>query len=284
MLEKLLFSSLEMPGEPARIAIALIGTIIVTYFDIFNNRNIPNNLLYAFLAVAFITSIVFFSSEIFIYSIIQFAIIGILGFGLYKMGQLGGADVFVLCSIVLLLPILPTGEETLFNFPLALPLLLYGGVAFAVYSVLYFGKIIMHQKNLKPNYIYLALLIPYFIFAFIFLNAPFFSTIYFMIASLLLLSSIFFLVFRDAIYKGISEKVLVSKLPPDGDVLAKEKMGPLMKKLKIGPVIEEKELKILKKAKVKEVWIYSQLPPFLPFVLVGLLASLFFGNLIFLVF
>jgi len=61
-------------------------------------------------------------------------------------------------------------------------------------------------------------------------------------------------------------------------------MGPLMKKLKIGPVIEEKELKILKKAKVKEVWIYSQLPPFLPFVLVGLLASLFFGNLIFLVF
>ena len=284
MLEKLLFSSLEMPGETIRIAIALIGTIIVTYFDIFNQRNIPNNLLYAFLAISFITSIIFFSPEIFIYSLIQFAVIALLGFGLYKMGQLGGADVFVLCSIVLLLPILPIGAETLFNFPLVLPLLLYGGVAFAVYSVLYFGKIIMHQKNIKPNYLYLVLLIPYLLFAFIFLNAPFFSLTYFLIASLLLLSSIFFLVFRDAIYEGVSAKVLVSKLPPDGDVFAREKMAPLMKKLNIGPVIEEKELKILKKAKIKEVWIYSKLPPFLPFVLIGLLASLFFGNLLFLVF
>ena len=142
----------------------------------------------------------------------------------------------------------------------------------------------MHQKKLKANYWYLILIIPYLIFAWIFLSAPFFSIVYFSIASLLLLSSIFFLVFREAINEGITEKVLVSKLPPDGDVLAKEKMAPLMKKLKIGPVIEEKELAILKKAKVKEVWIYSKLPPFLPFVLIGLLASLFFGNLLFLIF
>ncbi len=284
MIEKLLFSSLEMPGELIRIFFAVVGTLAVTYFDIFKNRNVPNNLLYSFLLISVIISLVFFSPEIFIYSLLQSAIIGIIGFGLYKLGQLGGADVFVLCSIVFLLPILPFGADVLFNFPLLLPILLYGGAAFAIYSVFYFGKLIFHQKNLKPNYLYLLLLLPYMFFAFIFLNAPFFSIIYFFIASLLLLSSIFFLIFRDAIYSGISEKVLVSTLAPDGDVLAKEKMSSLMKKLKIGPVIEQKELTILKKAKIKEVWIYTQLPPFLPFVLIGLIVSLFFGNLIFLIF
>ena len=284
MIEKLLFSSLEMPGETIRIAIALIGTILTVYFDIFNNRNVPNNLLYAFLVIAFITSIIFFSPEIMLYSLFQFALVALAGFALYKMGQVGGADIFVLSSIVLLLPILPSAQEPLFNFPLLLPLLLYAGVAFAVYSIFYFGKIIMHKKNLNPNYLYLLLIIPYFLFAWLFLSAPFFSPVYFLIASLLLLSSIFFLVFRSAIYDAISEKILISKLLPDGDVLAKEKMAPLMKKLNIGPVIEEKELKILKKAKVKEVWIYSKLPPFLPFILLGLLASLFFGNMLFLVF
>ena len=284
MLEKLLFAPLTMPGELLRIIIAVLGTGLATYYDIFNNRNVPNNMLYAFLAIAFIVSIIFFQQEVFIYSIIQFAVIGLFGFLLYRTGQIGGADIFVLCSIVLLLPVLPASQEALFNFPLILPILLYGGVAFAVFSVLYFGSLIRHQKTLKANYWYLILIIPYLIFAWIFLSAPFFSIVYFTIASLLLLSSIFFLVFREAIYEGITEKIPVSKLPPDGDVLAKEKMGPLMKKLKIGPVIEEKELAILKKAKVKEVWIYSKLPPFLPFVLVGLLASLFFGNLLFLIF
>jgi len=169
-----------MPGEPARIAIALIGTIIVTYFDIFNNRNIPNNLLYAFLAVAFITSIVFFSSEIFIYSIIQFAIIGILGFGLYKMGQLGGADVFCALLNCAPPPNSPHWRRNTLQLSLSPPVApLWRGslCSFILFFIL--EKIIMHQKNLKPNYIYLALLIPYFIFAFIFLNAPFFSTIYF---------------------------------------------------------------------------------------------------------
>ncbi|MFP3949792.1 MAG: prepilin peptidase [Candidatus Micrarchaeia archaeon] len=284
MLEKLLFSTLVMPGELARIAIALLGTAAATYYDIFNNRNIPNNLLYAFLAIAFLTNLVFFDADILLYAATLTAILFAFGFILYRAGQLGGADLFVICSISLLLPIHPSFLSTPFNYPLIFSTLLYSGVAFAVFSIFFFGNLLIKSKKAKPNLIYLSLIIPYLLFSYIFLTAPFFSPAYFLIASVLMLSAISYLVYRDSINDAITQKVRVSTLKGDEDVLAKEKMSKLMKKLKIGPVIGQKELAALKKARVKEVWIYAELPPFLPFLLVGLLASILAGDWIFLVF
>lgn len=284
MLEKLLFSTLVMPGELVRIAIALLGTAAATYFDIFNNRNIPNNLLYAFLAIAFLTNLAFFNADILIYAAALTAVLFAFGFILYRAGQLGGADLFVICSISLLLPIHPSFLSTPFNYPLIFSTLLYSGVAFAVFSIFFFGNLLIKSKKAKPNLLYLSLAIPYIFFSYLFLTAPFFSPVYFFIASILMLSAIFYLVFRDSINEAITQKVKVSTLKGDEDVLAKEKMPELMKKLKIGPVIGKKELAALKKTKVKDVYIYAELPPFLPFLLVGLLASILFGDWIFLVF
>lgn len=283
MLEQLLFEPLAMPGETIRIALALIGTLAAVYFDVFNQRNVPNMLLYAFLGVAIFANIVFYDPLVFAYAAGLAAIIFLLGFLLYKMGQIGGADLFVICSIILLLPIHPSNLETLFNYPLIFSTLLYGGVAFSIFSIFYFGNKVRKSKDVKPNLFYLALLLPYAVFGYLFLTAPFFSPIYFAIASIFLLSAIFFLVYRDAIIASTMEEVPLSKIT-DEDVLAKEKMQPLMQKLKIGPVIGEKELAILKKAKVNKVWIYAHLPPFLPFLFIGLVASLLWGNWILLVF
>ncbi len=283
MLEQLLFEPLTMPGEQIRIFLALAGTIATVYFDIFNNRNVPNMLLYAFLGLAILANIVFYDPLVFAYAASLAAIVFLLGFFLYKMGQIGGADLFVICSIILLLPIHPSNLETLFNYPLIFSTLLYSGVVFSIFSIFYFGGKVMKSKDAKPNLLYLLLLLPYIAFAYIFMGAPFFSPVYLAIASIFLLSAIFFLVYRDAIIASTMEKVNLSAIT-DEDVLAKEKMQPLMKKLKIGPVIGEKELATLKKAKVGEVWIYAHLPPFLPFLLIGLIASLLWGNWILLVF
>ncbi|MBD3397953.1 hypothetical protein GF412_02235 [Candidatus Micrarchaeota archaeon] len=284
MLEKLLFSTLVMPGELARIAIALLGTAAATYYDIFNNRNVPNNLLYAFLAIAFLTNLVFFNADILLYGAGLTAILFVFGYVLYRAGQLGGADLFVICSITLLLPIHPSFLSTPFNYPLIFSTLLYSGVAFAVFSIFFFGKLLIKSKKAKPNFLYLTLIFPYLFFAYLFLTAPFFSPVYFFIASVMMLSALFYLVFRESINDAIARKVKLSTLKGDEDVLAKEKMSGLMKKLKIGPVIGKKELAALKKAKVKDVYIYAELPPFLPFLFIGLLASIFIGDWIFLVF
>lgn len=284
MLEKLLFSTLVMPGELVRIAIALLGTVVTVYYDIFNNRNIPNNILYAFIAIALVTNLIFFNADILLYAAGLTAILFVFGFVLYRAGQLGGADLFVICAITLLLPIHPSFLSTPFNYPLIFSTLLYSGVAFAVFSIFFFGKLLIKSKKAKPNFLYLALILPYLFFAYLFLTAPFFSPVYFFIASILMLSAIFYLVYRDSINEAITQKVKVSTLKGDEDVLAKEKMSELMKKLKIGPVIGKNELKALKKAKVKDVWIYAELPPFLPFLFIGLLASILFGDWIFLAF
>ena len=282
MIERLLFFPMNMPFEEARIVIALVGTLIGVYFDVFNNRNIPNLYLYAFLAVALLSNVVFYDADVFIYAILLAAIVFFAGFLLYRTGQLGGADVFVLASITLLLPISPSYIKIPFNFPFIFSVLLFGGVAFSVFAIGFFAKRLKGRKA-RPNFFYLILLIPYFLFAYIFISAPFFSPAYFFIASILLLSTIFFLMFREPINESMTERVLLRKTG-DEEVLAREKMGETMKKLKIGPVLGQKERKALERAAVKHIWIYSQLPPFLPFVFVGMVLALFFGDLLFPVF
>ena len=69
MIEKLIFGNLLIPGETVRIVLALAGTAVATYFDLFNNKSIPNNVLYAFLAIAFLTNVMFFNQDLFLFGI-----------------------------------------------------------------------------------------------------------------------------------------------------------------------------------------------------------------------
>ena len=284
MLEQLLFSPMEMPMETARIFLALLGMAIGTYFDLFNNKNVPEKFLYAFLAVAFLFNIVFFDYDVFVYSVVLAFVFFAVGFAMYRFGQIGGADVFIIASIILLLPIHPSYLNVPFNYPLIFSVLIYGGAAFALYSIFYFAKVLSQKKiKSKPKYMYLALFLIYGLFAYLFFNAPFFSMAYFAIASILLLSSIIFLIYRDAIMEATMDKVFVKDLEPE-DVLVRERMDEHMKKMGIGNVLGQKDIDALRRSGTKHVWVYSNLPPFLPFLFAGLILALFFGNQLFLVF
>lgn len=284
MLEELLFSPMVMPMETVRIFLALLGMAIGTYYDLFNNKNVPEKFLYAFLAVAFLFNIAFFDYNVFVYAAVLAFIFFAMGFAMYRFGQIGGADVFIIASVILLLPIHPSYLNVPFNYPLIFSVLIYGGAVFAVYSIFYFAKILSSKKTKsRPRYIYLSLMLVYGLFAYLFFNAPFFSMAYFAIASILLLSSIVFLVYRDAIMEATMDQVFVKDLEPE-DVLVKEKMDAHMKKMGIGNVLSHKDIEALKRSGTKHVWVYSNLPPFLPFLFIGLILALVFGNQLFLVF
>jgi len=284
MLEWLLSSPMQMPMETARIFLALLGMAIGTYYDLFNNKNVPEKFLYAFLAVAFLFNIVFFDYDVFVYAVVVAFILFAIGFAMYRLGQIGGADVFVIASVVLLLPAHPSYMIVPYNWPFIFSILIFGGAAFALYSIFFFAKILSAKKaKSKPKYKYLALFLVYGLFAYLFFNAPFFSMAYFAIASILLLSSIIFLVYRDAIMESMMDKVFVKDLEPE-DVLVPERMDVHMKKMGIGNVLGQKDIDALRRSGTKHVWIYSNLPPFLPFLLVGLILALFFGNQLFLTF
>jgi prepilin signal peptidase PulO-like enzyme (type II secretory pathway) len=58
-------------------------------------------------------------------------------------------------------------------------------------------------------------------------------------------------------------------------------MQPLAKRLSLPPVISERTIAALKRAKAKTVPVYTGMPFFLPYLFMGLLFSVLFGDLLF---
>ena len=107
------------------------------------------------------------------------------------------------------------------------------------------------------------------------LPASYFAIIVFLGAAL-----IFFSLFMPEIKASMVEKIPTSRLQCE-DVLALEQMPLLAKKLKIQPLISEKTIAALKRAKIKSVPVYTGMPFFLPYVFVGLVFALLFGDLLY---
>lgn len=284
MLESIIFGTHQLPGEFVRLSLAIIGVAVTTYYDLFNNKNIPNNILYAFCALALLANVVFFNMEIFLFGLATAAVISLLGYYLYKKGQMGAADIFVFASLALLLPIPPSFARLPFNFPFVAVIFIFASLLFALYTVAYFGMKIAKDRKARPDYKYSLLFIPYFISMYLFIMSPLFSFTYFIIVSIAFISSIFVMMYKGAINSYLAEKIPLSKMA-DEDVLAIELMGPkFVKKYNLKKVVDRKELSRLKKLKLKSLLVYTRMPPFLPFVLGGMIMALLFGSRLFLYF
>lgn len=276
-LESILFSAIALPGEQIRIAIALLGLLATTYFDLFNKRNVPNNLLYTFLAVAFAANLLFYEQDILLFSIFVAIPIALFGYVFYKMGQIGGADVLVLLAINFALPIHPSLSQLSFNFPFIASTFVFSGVIFALYFLVNFS-IKLQRLGAKPNTLAFALLMPYALLAYFYINSPLYSPVYLAFISIMLLSSIFFIAYRKDVYKLQAQKIALSKAETE-DVLALELMDQeYVKKNKLQRLLTLGEMTRLKKLKIKELWVYTKLPPFLPFLLAGFVLALFYSR------
>jgi Flp pilus assembly protein protease CpaA len=277
MIEEVLFGNLAMPGETIRLVIAFLGVAVATYFDVFNRRNVPNYFLYAFLGVAFITNLVLYQEDIFLFSIALAVFFSAISFIFYRFGQLGGADVFILASVILLLPIHPTFVGLTFNLPFIFSVIVFAGVSFAVYVVAFYGFKLL-EVGAQPKLQYLLLLIPYLLFAFVYISSVIFSPIYFVFVSVLLIATIFFLMYKEDINLLLAERMSPAELEEE-DVLALEMMDQKkVKKFELKRLATKSEIERMKKLKVPEVWVYSKLPPFLPFLLFGMILALLFAS------
>lgn len=277
MLEDVIFGQITMPGELIRVLIAFIGTAVASYYDLYNKKNVPNNVLYAFLAVAFIVNLIFFQEDLFWFSIAVALFFSAIGYIFYRVGQLGGADVFVIASIMLLLPIHPSFVGLAFNLPFIFSVIVFSGVLFAIYVMAYFGYK-LYKVEAKANWLYLLMFIPYFLFAWVYVNSFLFSPVYFAFITILLFASIFFLMFKKPLMGVLSEPLPVTQLEEE-DVLALDLMNKdLIERYKLKRLLTKKEIERLKKTKIEEVTVYTKLPPFLPFLLVGMVLGLLFGS------
>lgn len=283
-------TQIVMKWEGLRIFIAIIGTAIATYYDIFNNRNVPNLLLYSFLGAALLVNLLFDTSS-FGYTAVIAILVFIIGYGLYVFGQLGGADVFVLASISLLLPVQPTtlliGEEPIIAFPFILSVLLLSSIVFGVFLLIRYVPLFMRGVFAgkvsvpKERFAYAGIiLIAYVLFIYLSFSFPYFPAPYIFLFSVIVFLTLFFMFAREFIANEMIEWVGVKEIEEE-DVIAIDRMRKGdVEKYKIARVATKNELEKLKKLPIEKYPVYKRMPVFLPFVLVGLIASVIFGDVV----
>lgn len=277
MLEDILFGNITMPGELFRILLAFAGTGIAAYYDVFNKKNIPDKFLYGFLAIALLTNVVFYSETLFPFTIGIAILLAMIGYLIYRLGQLGGADVFVLVSIMLLLPLHPSIAGMPFNLPFILSVFIFSGILFAIYVMGYFGYKLTQVES-RANLTYGLMLIPYLIFAYFFYSSFLFSWVFFVFFSVAIFATMFFLIFRDSLNMMLAEELPVSQLEPE-DVLALEVMNKdMIERYRIPRLMTKETIARLKKTKVTDVMVFTKLPPFVPFILLGMILSMLFAS------
>ena len=281
----------SVPGIDIRIIVAVAFTGAAAYYDIFNKKWVPDALLWGFLAASLLLNVVFFDSAIFTQAIAIAIIIAALTYVLYRMGQLGGADVLVMASIALAIPYLPKpllAASQAVPYPFFLSMLAPTGIAIILHMLVRFipyisrqlaqGKVkFTVQKVAGPALIVISLLIFGTIVSSLPVTLP---ASYFAIIGFLGVSLVFFSLFMPEIKASMVEKIPTSQLQCE-DVMALEQMPELSKKLKLSPVISEKAIAALKRAKVKSVPVYTGMPFFLPYLFIGLAFTLLFGDLLY---
>jgi hypothetical protein len=286
-------AAFQLPYEQLRIGIALLGTGIATYYDLSNNRNVPNMLLYAFLAAAILVN-AFGMADHLVYTVAVSAAIFAAGWLFYRAGQIGGADVFVLASISLLLPVQPLSllQVQPQSIPqIAMPFALY---VFAISGLLF---ILAMLANYAPSaflllakgrvriplekWAYIAALLALFAaFLYFAQSAPFIPSFYIILLGLLVVASAFFMLFRDHVREQMLELVPFQKIEEE-DVLALERISPaLVARYQIPRVVSQPDIARLKKANIKLAkWpVYKKMHVFLPYILIGLIALLLLGD------
>ena len=120
--------------------------------------------------------------------------------------------------------------------------------------------------------------VPYILFAYIYVSSVLFSPVYFIILTVLFAATVFFMMYKEELTMLLAEKIPVERLEPE-DVVAMELMNPeTVKEHNITRLVTKDMIERFKEEKLGSIWVYTKLPQFLPFILVGMLLAIFFSK------
>lgn len=275
-----------------RFAICLIGCAGATYYDLFNRRNVPLWLTYSLVALGALFTLASLNMNVIVSSGFVALVIFVMGYLLYRTGQIGGADVLIFVSIALLVPEAPESiylkAQSQLGFPFVVSVFVLSGilavfgiflryVPLALYDLLRGAKV---KINTLQIVFAAATLLFYAIFLY-YLNGivelPQIQLIVFA-AVVVCATSLF------ALKDHISDKYLIRMINisqiDEEDILAVESMDPkVVSKYKLDRLLTPKEIEKLKKiGKNKKFPVYTNMPVFMPYVLLALVVALFFGD------
>lgn len=246
-------------------AIAIVFLALASYYDIFNRRTIPDWISYAFVVVA-LTFMLATEGIVLVKIGVAIAIFS-LGYLLYRIGYIGGADVFFLAGLVLLLPLTGTAGISA-ALPTIVTVLFISTILMAVYlEYNFFAQRNKFEPKMQEIVTSIIWIIGYSIVSYVLYSLGLVS-----FAALALLVGIVSAVF--ALIKKDLAKSLVTFVAPtkiiEEDILAVEEMDPkIVEKLGLERLLTRAQIEKIKKAGLKSVPIYGKLPPYMPFMLIG---------------
>lgn len=190
----------------------------------------------------------------------------------YKFGKLGGGDVKLFVGIALLNPY----NDYLF---FASAMLIAAVSAMIFYSIFYTIKYIRiginfeeNSKGIQKATLYGVILLGYFSLLTMMQLITYLSAIIILIPMLV---GLLFIAFQKGITKNFFEKKILLKEIEEDEVIAEEGNSEKILKLLAGKkLIGENEKALLLKNKIKSIYVLRGLPPFGPFILVGILVAI----------
>ena len=137
-----------------RIASVIVIALIYMLFDILNKRNVPSIFAYATLAYGFILTILYFNVKtIALSTAVSLLILGV-GYIVYRIGQLGFADVIEFAALSLILPFFQIPfliQASQFSIPFAISIAINSGIIAIILVPLYYLPKAM-KKTKETNY------------------------------------------------------------------------------------------------------------------------------------
>lgn len=141
--------------ELIALVVALMGSAAGAVYDL-KTTEIPDGVFYAMIPVGILLAVIRSCLAWSVWpAVISAAVcLGFFVFGLlmYKAGQWGGADVFLLASIGLLVPELPVGFSPRITFPFSLSFLFNVFLIGAPYMLVYAFVVAMLNKNVLRGF------------------------------------------------------------------------------------------------------------------------------------
>ena len=270
--------------------LALLGiAVLYAAFDLFNKRNVPDVFAYASVILGLAITFLFHQNDLLL-SLLIALVVGSLGYVVYRMGLWGAGDYFELVAISLVLPVQPApmfASMAQLGLPFILSVFVATGFA-AIWTVPIYYLLFVHKPwQKKPDMRHIT----YGLSLFILYIMLFFFIYYFygssigrlLLIVLVAIPSALTLVFEDEITTRMIERISPRQLD-EGDIIAFNVMTRTEKRYFLrypgfGRLATKGLITKLRNAKMT-LPVYRNAAPLAAFILMGVVISLFFGNVV----
>ena len=276
------------------VAIALIYML----YDLFNNRNVPSIVVYATLAYGIALTVLYMNTIIIVASLLLAIAVLAIGYIIYRIGQLGFADVAELAALSMMLPLqsAPFLVSALqFNLPFIASVVVNSGIAVLIMVPLYyiplaikrFGSKKLDSMLSQNNWVKVGMVtVAYALFLAFLIYVTGTGWPGIALITVMMAGSALLLFFEKPI-TDVMVRYVTPKSMEEGDIIATNRMSKreLTSVKKRVPGFERlatpKLMATMKRRRfASKLPVYKNAMPFAAAIFVGVVLTLLFGNLL----